>query len=144
MNCLRCLFHLKGTVSLNVWQKLHLGPLWAGKNGFTKFFFFAKKYTKNMCPHSRWLNWHGGSKDKGYTDTMSAWLLTTLTLCQCSQRLCGPCVRTVNNYVDTGQCSQQNNKYVDTFQWSQRLRWHTVNYFTSKKVKIYSKKEQKM
>ena len=42
---------------------------------------------------------------KDFTDTVSAWSMTALKLCQYSQRLRGHCVSVVNDYADTCQCS---------------------------------------
>ena len=35
-------------------KKLHLGPIWTGKNNFVKFFVFAKILAKTVCPRSQW------------------------------------------------------------------------------------------
>ena len=42
---------------------------------------------------------------KDFADTVSAWSMTALKLCQHSQRLRGHCVSVVNDYADTCQCS---------------------------------------
>ena len=34
-------------------KHFHLGPIGTAKNGFMKFFVFAKIFAKNMCPRSR-------------------------------------------------------------------------------------------
>ena len=71
---------LKGTVSWDFRhffeekKKLHLGPIWTGKNGFTKYFVFTKIFTKNICPRSHRLRGHG----QDYTDTFKKlWRLPT-------------------------------------------------------------------
>ena len=43
-----------------------------GKNGFTKFFLFAKIFVKNVCPHSQQLRRHCVSVVKDYAVTVSA------------------------------------------------------------------------
>ena len=52
----------KGTVSQDflyfICIKLYLGPIWTGKNVSSKFFVFAKIFTKNVCPRCRWLRRH--------------------------------------------------------------------------------------
>ena len=35
-------------------KNLYPGPIWKGKNCFTKCFVFAKIFSKNLCPRSRW------------------------------------------------------------------------------------------
>ena len=77
---------VKGTVSRDFRhsfykQKLLLGTIWTGKNSFAKFFVFAKKFAKNVCPHSPCLCWHGVSVVVDFADTMSAWSLTSWTPC---------------------------------------------------------------
>ena len=64
-----------------------------------------------------------------YADTVSAWLLTTPTQCQRSQRLRGR-VSIVNDYADTCQRSQ-------------RLQGHTVNHFTLENEKTKDKSNKK-
>ena len=63
-------------------KKLHLGPIWTRKNGFAKFFVFAKILRKTCvhCPCSQRLCWHDVSVVVDYTDTASAWSLTTRTM----------------------------------------------------------------
>ena len=35
-------------------KNLYPGPIWTGKNCFRKCFVFAKIFSKNVCPRSRW------------------------------------------------------------------------------------------
>ena len=70
---------VKGTLvtrflTLLIIKKTHLGPKWIGKNGFAKFFVFAKIFEKKICPRFAkslttltqcqrgcWLPWHSVS-----------------------------------------------------------------------------------
>ena len=70
-------------------KKLFPGPLWTGWNGIAKYFVFAKIFTTNLCPCSRWLRcmvrcsrscWLcrlGVGVVVDYSDTVSALSLTT-------------------------------------------------------------------
>ena len=92
---------VKGTVLRNVWpfllKSFDLGPIWTGKNVFANFFVFARIFAKSVCPHSQRLRQYGVSVVNkiwyfqklgvrvvvDYADTVSALLLTMLTLCPC-------------------------------------------------------------
>ena len=82
---------------------------------------WSLKMTRCWCGH--WLREHRVRVVVDCVETSSAWSLTTWTLCQHSQQLCGHCVNVVNDYVGTCQYSQQ-------------LRPHTANYVTLEKEKL--------
>ena len=60
------------------------------QNGFANFLVIVKIFAKNMC---------GVVND--YIDTVSAWSMTTMTWCQCSQRLRRYNDSMVNDYAET-------------------------------------------
>ena len=61
---------------------------------FFRMTFYSKNWKSRICVvasfSSQWLLWHGVCVVVDYVDMMSAWSLTTLTLCQCIH-----CVRAV-------------------------------------------------
>ena len=95
------------------------------KNGFSKFFIFAKIFAKKcLCEVVDYAyTLHSVSVINNYTDTMSVWSITVHTscysivvdyadtvvrivnnyadTCQLSLRLCGHCVSVVNDYAET-------------------------------------------
>ena len=64
---------------------------------------------------------------KDYADMMSAWLLTTRTLCPCGHWLCRHCVRAVVDYTDTCQRSWWLHRQVSAYLLTTRTRVSLIN-----------------
>ena len=152
------IFFLKGQyheifeTSLN--QKLHLGHIWTGKNGFAKFCLHKviREIRMSDCPCNRWLCWHVLK----YSLTMrtpcqrSPWQDRMRAGCRRSCWLRGHGVGVVVDHPDTvsvyslttwTRCRRRrwlrrhDNDYVDTFENRWRnltdfkgtIRWKKVN-----------------
>ena len=119
--------NLKETVSRDFWPFLSKNSSWApyehwrGKNGSAKF-LFSPRYSQKMCI----------SVVNNYADTVSAYSMTSRTLCQRSPRLQGHCVSIVNNYVDTCQhCQRLCGHRVRATTWTSRKLFY---FWKSKKL----------
>ena len=78
-------------------KKIHLDSIWTGKNRFCAIYRFCEDIRENSRKNMV-IN---------YTETMSAWSLTTRKPCPSGYWLCWHCINEVNDYADMCQRSQQ-------------------------------------